>query len=150
MAAMKDQNYTDVIYNSHNKTYTATHKGHMFNEATGWTEKAAQTMLANDGHTVVLEKESGKPIGESYLDGKIDGLGMEISNSNNPTANNLKKKLNHCADKRADVAVVYINGKYCIGEIYRAVARYDGTGRRKFKLIYFVGNDGIITTRNYN
>lgn len=142
----KDANYEDVEFNWDNGGVKATHKDHNFDKNTGIYEKKVQKIGFDNGNSVVLTSEHGKEIGENYVDGIWNGMSFEIGTSIGTGKNNIKKILNHCREKEANIAVIYFPEKsnYSNNRIYKGISKFNGQTDYRFSLILCIVEDSII------
>jgi len=149
---LKDEKYTDVQFNPETGGLKATHINHNFDDVNGIYERNVQKIGFADGNSIILESEKGKPIGQRYTEGLWNGKPFEIAGSETGTSNNMKKGLNHCAEKpNVRVAVLYFpNDNFDISTFENAFARFEGVGKSggkgyvKFEEIYCIGNNKIL------
>jgi len=149
---LKDDNYIDVQFNPQNGGVMATHIKHTFDDKNGIYEINAQKVGFNDGNAVIFGSEKGKPIGHKYTDGSWNGKSFEISGTETGTSNNIKKGLNHCAEKPdVKIAVLFFpHDNFDISTFENAFARYEGIGISggkgyvKFEEVLCIGNNRIL------
>jgi len=101
-----DPEYIEVKFNPENGGVKAIHKLHNFDKVGGEYEKDVQNAGYNAGHSVIFTSEKGKPDGEKYTEGIWDGLTFEIGTSCGTGKNNIKKIMQHCYSKRAQIAII--------------------------------------------
>ena len=147
----EDPNYNDVKFDSRSGGMKATHKDHNFAKVGGAYEKEVQEVGYKNGHAVILGAESSKLYGIKQTDGSWDFVPMEISGTKSGSVNNIKKKLSHCASKKADVAVLYFpNGTYSDSNFSRAMDMFNGLKKsnpkqyRAFKRVICIHNGKVL------
>lgn len=151
-----DKNYKDVEFNPKNGGLKATHSEHNIDKEKGWYETKVQEIGFQQGHSVILEKESGKGIGERYTEGSWDGSLFELASCETGTPNNIVRGLKHCSSKdNVEVAVIFLpNTEYNDPEFTRAISRYigminKGMPFRRFKRIICLTQSGIMFNKLY-
>jgi SPP1 gp7 family putative phage head morphogenesis protein len=145
-----DNQYEDIVFNEENGGLKATHVLHSFNNKTGHFEKEARDLLFKESNKVILQKEI-TPAGETAKDGVkipdgyLNDMSFEIASISNKGKNAVKRALKHCADKKAEVAVIYFSQ----GELYSkerweiGVKQYYGIYQFRFKEIIMLENNNI-------
>lgn len=151
-----DPNYKDVGFNHKNGGLKATHIEHNFDKEKGYYENKVQEIGYLNGHTVVLEAEVGKGIGENYTEGTWDGLLFELATKETGTPNNILRGLKHCSSKNeVEVAEIYLPyTEYIEKELIRAISRYTGLIKsgmpfKSFKRIICISDKGIMYDKVY-
>lgn len=144
-----DPNYTDVKFNPENGGLMATHIDHNFDKEKGWYEKRTQEIGFINGHSVILEAEDHTIKNKKNIEGKWDGLSMEIAGVESGESQNIRNGLKHCAGKNAKVAVLYFLKDPTEKELTRGIARFNGLRGKKgqwvqFKEIWFVFPDNTL------
>ncbi len=156
IALRDDPDYNEVEFDWGNGGLKATHKDHNFDKAKGKYEESTRDVGYKNGHSVVLESEIGKGIGENYTEGLWNSSLFELAScefvNNN---NNIVKGLKHCASKTdTKTAVLYFpKGVFVMKDVERAVGRYYGLretlgdGFKDFDAIYVVCSDVVYRIR---
>lgn len=147
-----DPDYQDVEFNPENGGLKATHIEHNFDKDTGQYEKNVQDIGFNAGHAIILEAEPGDVHRKKYTEGTWNGLQFEIAGRETGTSNNIKRGLEHCADKReTEIAVLYFpKNNFNIDNFNDALRRYRGLEKLndgqfvKFKKIICIQDGKII------
>ena len=150
----KDPNYKNVEFDRNTGGLRADHKDHHFDKIGGQYERHVQNAGYKEGHSVILESELTKTIGERHTEGTWDGLKIEIAGRETATVNNIMRGLKHCASKRTtEVAVLdFPNGGFDKEKLSMAMAKYNGLKKLndgqylKFKQIICVQNEKIAHT----
>ena len=152
----KDPDYTDVDYDNASGGIKATHNDHNFDKEKGDYEKTTRDVGYKNGHSVILESEKGKGIGENYTEGYWNGSKFELASCEFPNNNNnIVKGLKHCASKsETETAVLYFpEGDFVEADVTRAIKRYYGLkstlgeGFKDFVAIYVVCKDKVYQMR---
>lgn len=146
-----DKDYTGVDFGWGNGGLKATHKDHNFDKAKGIYEKTTRDVGFKNGHSVILESERGKGIGENYTEGLWDNLPFELAScESTKNNNNIVKGLKHCASKSdTSTAVLYFpkDNDIVKEDVERAINRYYGlrntlgNGFKDFESIFVVCGD---------
>jgi len=148
----KDPDYRDVKYDEKSGGVKGTHKDHNFDKSKGKYEKNTRDIGFYNGHSVILESEKGKGIGENYTEGLWNGSKFELAGcEHTDNNNNILRGLKHCASKsETETAVLYFpNGGFIEGDVKRAINRYYGLkqtlgdGFKDFSSIYVVADDKV-------
>ncbi|MBD5217641.1 MAG: minor capsid protein [Bacteroidales bacterium] len=147
-----DPNYTDVEFDPVSGGVQASHIGHNFDKSGGEYERNVQLAGFRAGHVVIFESEPGNIFGKKYTEGTWDGLQFEVAGRESATANNIKRGLEHCADKKTTkIAVLdFPNGGFNLDTFNIALRRYKGLEKLndgqflKFKKIICIQNRQII------
>ena len=148
----RNRDYTDVAFNRVNGGLKATHIYHNFDKSKGWYERTVQDVGFTNGHSVVLESEIGKQIGERYTEGEWNGRLFEIGAAETATSNNIKSALNHCSSKpECKTAIVFFSTEDVdMSQIRRTLSRWFGLirsgakGAVDFEEIYFITPTRIV------
>ncbi len=146
-----DKDYTGVDFGWGNGGLKATHKDHNFDKAKGIYEKTTRDVGFKNGHSIILESERGKGIGENHTEGLWDNLPFELAScESTKNNNNIVKGLKHCASKSdTSTAVLYFpkDNDIVKEDVERAINRYYGlrntlgNGFKDFESIFVVCGD---------
>lgn len=106
----------------------------------------------NAGHSVILEAEQDNLFGKRHTEGTWDGFVFEIASRETATVNNIKRGLEHCADKKTtEIAVLHFpNGGFNPDNFNKALRRYKGLEKlhdgqfRRFKKIICIQSGQIV------
>lgn len=147
-----DPNYKDVAFDKKTGGLRAAHKLHNFDKQGGIYERHVQNAGFKNGHAVIFEAERGDVFGLKYTEGTWDGLQFEVAGRETATINNIKRGLEHCADKRAtQIAVLdFPNGGFSVENFEIALRRYKGLEKLhdgqflKFKKIICIQDEQIV------
>lgn len=144
---LKDKEYKDQKFDWESLGYQAIHNDHNFSSDTGKYEKFVQKRCVINGDAIILTTEKGKPIGDNYTEGIINGKKFELASCLTCKSNNILNGLKHCATKdETEVAIIYLTKDVPIVEIKRAINRYKGlkntlTYYKNFTNIYAIGEN---------
>ncbi len=129
----EDPDYREVEYDPVSGGVKASHIGHNFDEQGGEYERMAQEAAFKSGHAVVFEAEPQNIYRLKSTEGTWDGLKFEVAGCTTATENNIKRGLEHCADKKAtEIAVlVFPNGGFNLEKFGTALRRYKGLAKLK-------------------
>ena len=150
---LKDNDeYTDVEFDETTGGVKAIHKEHNTASKGAEYERMAQDAGVKVGAVVILGPESNKEYQKRHTEGTWNGLQLEIAGKETATENNIKRGLEHCADKRVtEVAVlVFPNGGFTLDKFNAALRRYNGLAKLndgqflKFKKIICIQNGQIV------
>lgn len=143
-----DPDYEDVQFDSQTGGITAKHVLHNFDKVGGQYERNARDAGVAAGHSVIFGAERGYIQEVRSTEGLWDGLQFEVAGRETGTANNIKRGLEHCADKKTtQIAVLdFPNGGFDIANLQKAIARYKGL--EKLNDGQFVKFKKIICTQN--
>ena len=153
---LKDPDYRDVDFDWNNAGLKATHVDHNFDKAKGIYEKTARDVGYKNGHSVILESEMGKGIGENYTEGLWNKSLFELASCESvENNNNIVKGLKHCASKSdTRTAVLYFpKGDFVREDVERAIGRYYGLkgtlgdSFKDFEAIYVVSGGTVYQMR---
>lgn len=144
--------YYDIAVNPNGYGLKATHKSHNFDKNKGWYEKDVQNIGFNAGHSVILEAELDNIFGKRHTEGTWDGFVFEIASRETATVNNIKRGLEHCADKKTtEIAVLHFpDGGFNPDNFNKALHRYKGLEKlhdgqfRRFKKIICIQSGQIV------
>ena len=147
---LKDPNYEDVYFDEKTGGVTAKHILHNFDERGGEYEKNVRDAGVAAGHAVIFGAERG--ITAKSTEGRWNGLLFEVAGRETGTINNIKRGLEHCADKRqTEVAILdFPLGNFNLENLQKAIARYKGLEKLadgqfvKFKKIICTQNKRIV------
>lgn len=147
-----DPDYNDVVFDEKTGGLKATHRFHSFDKQGGVYERHVQNAGFKNGHAVILGEERGDVFGLKYTEGTWDGLQFEVAGRETATINNIKRGLEHCADKRStQIAVLdFPNGGFSIDNFETALRRYKGLEKLhdgqflKFKKIICTQDEQIV------
>lgn len=140
-----DADYKDVKFDWETGGVMATHIKHNFAKVGGEYEKDVQSAGFHEGHSVIFTSEQGKPDGEKYTEGIWDGLTFEIGTSCGTGKNNIKKILQHCYHKRAQIAVINFKDEryFSVKRLETGINEFYKYCDYQFEHIIYVVNDKI-------
>jgi hypothetical protein len=149
---VNNPDYEDVAFDPISGGMKAQHKNHNFDHRTGDYERHVRDAGYQAGHAVILEAEPGNVFQKRYTEGTWDGLPFEVAGRETATVNNIKRGLEHCADKpNCQIAVLnFPRGGFSLDKFEQALRRYKGLEKlndgqfRKFKKIICVQDGQII------
>ena len=123
-----DPNYTDVEYDPVTGGVRASHVEHNFNAVGGKYELEAQLAGFRAGHIVIFGPENNSEYHKRHTEGTWNGLQFEVAGRETATTNNIKRGLEHCADKKGtQIAVLdFPNGGFTLEKFDIALRRYMG------------------------
>lgn len=123
-----DPNYTDVEYDPVTGGVRASHVEHNFNAVGGKYEIEAQLAGFRAGHIVIFGPENNSEYHKRHTEGTWNGLQFEVAGRETATTNNIKRGLEHCADKKStQIAVLdFPNGGFTLEKFDIALRRYMG------------------------
>lgn len=123
-----DPNYTDVEYDPVTGGVRASHVEHNFNAVGGKYELEAQLAGFHAGHIVIFGPENNSEYHKRHTEGTWNGLQFEVAGRETATTNNIKRGLEHCADKKGtQIAVLdFPNGGFTLEKFDIALRRYMG------------------------
>ncbi len=123
-----DPNYTDVEYDPVTGGVRASHVEHNFNAVGGKYELEAQLAGFRAGHIVIFGPENNSEYHKRHTEGTWNGLQFEVAGRETATTNNIKRGLEHCADKKStQIAVLdFPNGGFTLEKFDIALRRYMG------------------------
>ena len=123
-----DPNYTDVEYDPVTDGVRASHVEHNFNAVGGKYELEAQLAGFRAGHIVIFGPENNSEYHKRHTEGTWNGLQFEVAGRETATTNNIKRGLEHCADKKStQIAVLdFPNGGFTLEKFDIALRRYMG------------------------
>ncbi len=148
--------YKEVDFDWGNGGLKATHIDHNFDKAKGIYEKTARDVGYKNGHSVILESEVGKGIGENYTEGLWNKSLFELASCESvENNNNIVKGLKHCTSKSdTQTAVLYFpKGDFVREDVERAIRRYYGLkgtlcdSFKDFEAIYVVSGEIVYQMR---
>lgn len=148
VSLIKDQDYSDQLFNWDNGGLKATHKDHNFDMVGGEYELHVVEAAFSSGVAVILEKEVGPTLNFRFVEGTWNGASFEVAGRETATANNVLRGLKHCAAKRTTkIAVLdYPNGGFDETILLRAIDRYKGL--KKLNDGQYVPFEKIICVQN--
>ena len=143
-----DPNFEDVFYDEKTGGITAKHILHNFDKVGGEYEKNVRDAGVAAGHSVIFGIERGDVKNLRSTEGLWDGLQFEVAGRETGTINNIKRGLEHCADKKTtEIAILdFPKGNFNIDNLNKAIARYKGL--KKLGDGQFVKFKKIICTQN--
>ncbi len=123
-----DPNYTDVEYDPVTGGVRASHVEHNLNAVGGKYEIEAQLAGFRAGHIVIFGPENNSEYHKRHTEGTWNGLQFEVAGRETATTNNIKRGLEHCADKKStQIAVLdFPNGGFTLEKFDIALRRYMG------------------------
>lgn len=123
-----DPNYTNVEFDPATGGVMASHVEHNFNAIGGKYELEAQLAGFRAGHVVIFGPEDNSIFNKRHTEGTWDGLQFEVAGRETATTNNIKRGLEHCADKKStQIAVLdFPNGGFTLDKFNTALRRYMG------------------------
>ena len=80
------------------------------------------------GHVVIFGPENSSIFKKRHTEGTWDGLQFEVAGRETATPNNIKRWLEHCADKKTTQVAVFDfpNGDFFLDKFNTALRRYMG------------------------
>ena len=80
------------------------------------------------GHVVIFGPENSSIFKKRHTEGTWDGLQFEVAGRETATPNNIKRWLEHCADKKTTQVAVFDfpNGGFSLDKFNTALRRYMG------------------------
>lgn len=123
-----DPNYTNVEFDPATGGVMASHVEHNFNAIGGKYELEAQLAGFRAGHVVIFGPEDNSIFNKRHTEGTWNGLQFEVAGRETATTNNIKRGLEHCADKKStQIAVLdFPNGGFTLDKFNTALRRYMG------------------------
>ncbi len=145
-----DDNYTNVAFDYESGGISAEHILHNFDKFGGEYERNVAEAGRIAGHSVIFGVERGS--NERKTEGFWDGMRFEVAGRETGTINNIKRGLEHCADKRTtEIAVLdFPFGGFSLEKLEIAIRRYKGLEKLgdgqfiRFKKIICVQNKRIV------
>jgi len=106
----------------------ASHVEHNFNAVGGKYELEAQLAGFRAGHIVIFGPENNSEYHKRHTEGTWNGLQFDVAGRETATTNNIKRGLEHCADKKStQIAVLdFPNGGFTLEKFDIALRRYMG------------------------
>lgn len=138
-----DKSYTGVSFNEHTGGLKAIHTGHQFDPRTGVFERRVQNIAFDAGHSLILEDETG--FAHRIADGIFNGRPAEIASITGTGKNAVKRALNHCRGKGAEVALLYFpdESSFSYKRLWEGVAKFSGQAAYEFANIYVITSGEI-------
>lgn len=143
----KSKDYTDVEFDLESGGMKATHKNHLFQKNSGKYEKQGRDLIFKNGNSIILESEVGKPDGQKYVDGLLNGLTFDHSAIISDGKNAVKRALYHSEKKQAQIAVLHFVDKdfYSSNRLYEGIKKFKGVSQYNFKEIWVLIDNEIHT-----
>lgn len=136
----QDNNYTDVKFNWTTGGLKATHKERDLKIMKYSQEDKIIDILFNLGNKIILTSERNTEQGKKLFDGTLNGKTMEITTRHNGDYKKVKDALNHCAKKKAQIAVINFPNGITDDELKKGLDEYykHNQGVIAFEKIYLI------------
>lgn len=142
---LADKDYIDVQFNPATGGLQATHVLHGFHPKTGHFEKEVRDLLFENGDKIILGKEraaKGEKVqeGVKHIDGHFNDLPCDITAISGTGRNTIKKALQHCRSKGAEVAILYFPNSsiYTEERLLTGISMYNGATKHRFREVIVI------------